>query len=49
MGSERSVVHCNTINVFLFLQLVLDAAGDGAAGVGQPQVLLPDGRIRFNG
>lgn len=31
------------------LQLVLDAPGNGSAGVGQPQVLLPDGRIRFNG
>lgn len=33
------------LNGFFSFQLVFDASGDGSAGVGQPQVLLPNGRI----
>ena len=33
------------LNGFFSFQLVFDASGDGSACVGQPQVLLPNGRI----
>lgn len=32
-------------SLYFFTQLVFDAFGNGSAGVGQPEIVLPNGRI----
>lgn len=37
--------HFSPYSLSFFTQLVFDAFGNGSAGAGQPQIVLPNGRI----